>query len=287
MRLSVAHETRYCYERPVRSLIQAMRLTPRPYQGLHLLRWRIEPDVDGRLRPKEDALGNVVHLFSSDGAVEEMTVRVVGEVETSDTDGLVRGAVERVPELVFLRESELTLADPEIQTFARDVTSGARDPLTLLHRLIEAVHREMTFDVDPTDVVTTAREAFALRRGVCQDLSHVFIAGARHLGIPARYVSGYFFRSDGVVDQDAGHAWAEVKVPDLGWVGFDPANGISTTDAHVRVAVGLDYLGAAPIRGSRIGGGSETMKVKLRVESMHPAQTQSQGPGQGQSQSQR
>lgn len=276
MRLSVAHETRYRYERPVRSLIQAMRLTPRPHQGQHILRWRIEPGVDGRLRPQEDAFGNMVHLFSADAIVDEMTVRVVGEVETSDTQGVVRGAVERVPEQVFLRDSELTLADPEIQTFARDAASGAGDALEILHRLLEAVHREMAFDIAPTDVGTTAREAFALRRGVCQDLSHVFIAGARHLGIPARYASGYFFRADGVIDQEAGHAWAEARVPDLGWVGFDPANGISTGEAHVRVAIGLDYLGAAPIRGSRTGGGSETLSVRLRVEDVRPAQFQSQ-----------
>jgi transglutaminase-like putative cysteine protease len=88
-------------------------------------------------------------------------------------------------------------------------------------------------------------------------------------------VSGYFHRADGVTDQDAGHAWVEAKVPGLGWVGFDPANGISTGEAHVRVAAGLDYLGAAPVRGSRYGGGSEKLDVTLTVEA-----------GQSQSQSQ-
>ena len=73
--------------------------------------------------------------------------------------------------------------------------------------------------------------------------------------MPARYVGGYLKRSDGVVGQEAGHAWAEAFVPDLGWVAFDPTNGISATDAHVRVSVGLDYLGAAPVRGTRHGGG--------------------------------
>ena len=106
------------------------------------------------------------------------------------------------------------------------------------------------------------REAFALKRGVCQDLTHVFIAAARSLGIPARYVGGYFHRNDGVIEQDAGHAWAEAFVPELGWVAFDPANGICATDAHVRVAVGLDYLGAAPVRGTRYGGAGETLAVK-------------------------
>jgi transglutaminase-like putative cysteine protease len=124
----------------------------------------------------------------------------------------------------------------------------------------------MQFDTSPTQPTTTAAEAFALKRGVCQDLSHIFIATARSLGIPARYVGGYFHRNDGVTDQEAGHAWTEVFVPDLGWVAFDPTNGICATDAHVRVAVGLDYLGASPVRGTRYGGAGETLAVKVIVD---------------------
>ncbi|MDU6750717.1 MAG: transglutaminase family protein, partial [Bradyrhizobium sp.] len=109
---------------------------------------------------------------------------------------------------------------------------------------------------------------------------HIFIASARAAGIPARFVSGHFLRSDGAVHQEAGHAWAEAYVPNLGWVGFDAANCICTTDAHVRVAIGLDYLGAAPVRGTRYGGGTETLTVKVKVEQVGRG-------GQSQSQSQR
>jgi transglutaminase-like putative cysteine protease len=114
-----------------------------------------------------------------------------------------------------------------------------------------------------------------------QDLTHIFIAAARALGAPARYVAGYFRQGDGTfaegarkaagevasqsADHEAGHAWAEVHVPDLGWVGFDPVNGVCATDHHVRVAVGLDYLGAAPVRGAHYGGGREDVAVSLRV----------------------
>jgi len=135
-----------------------------------------------------------------------------------------------------------------------------------MHALLTALNREITFDTDPTHAATTAAEAFALRRGVCQDLTHIFIAAARRLGVPARYVSGHFYRIDGVTEQDAGHAWAEIFVDELGWVGFDATNGICTTDAHVRVAVGLDYLGAAPVRGTRFGGGGEHLKVAVHVD---------------------
>ena len=127
------------------------------------------------------------------------------------------------------------------------------------------MHGEITFDTDPTHAATTAAEAFKLRRGVCQDLTHIFIAAARHLGVPARYVGGHFYRDDGVTAQEAGHAWAEAYVDRLGWVGFDPANKLCATDAHVRVAVGLDYLGAAPVRGTRFGGSGETMTVAVQV----------------------
>jgi transglutaminase-like putative cysteine protease len=131
---------------------------------------------------------------------------------------------------------------------------------------MKSLNREITFDTSPTQPATTAAEAFKLRRGVCQDLTHIFIAAARRLGIPARYIGGHFFRADGVTAQEAGHAWVEAFVEDLGWVGFDPTNGISATDAHVRVAAGLDYLGASPVRGTRYGGSGETLKVAVNVE---------------------
>lgn len=274
MRVRIEHETHYVYESQIRSLIQILRMTPRSHDGQHVRSWRIEPSADGRLRQNEDALGNLVHHFSADGGVDELSLRVVGEIETSDTAGLVKGAVTRAPDVYFLRDTDLTLADEPLRAFAADVAGDVeRDPLGALHRLMGAINAQIVFDTEPTHVATTAREAFSMRTGVCQDLTHIFIACARALGVPARYVSGYFFRSDGVVEQDAGHAWAEARVPGLGWIAFDPANGICGTEAHVRVAIGLDYLGAAPIRGSRWGGGGEKMDVRLSVENADRAAT--------------
>jgi transglutaminase-like putative cysteine protease len=286
MRIRITHDTVYRYEHPVKGLIQLLRLTPRDHDGQHVLHWRIEPSADGHLKRSEDTFGNILHTFSADGPVPDLTIRVLGEVDTTETHGVVRSAVERLPDIFYLRESSLAQADSDIKTFTADAVGDlAADPLGGLHRLLGALNREVTFDTAPTQSSTTAAEAFAMRRGVCQDLTHIFIAAARHCGIPARYASGYFHRSDGITDQEAGHAWAETKIPDLGWVGFDPTNGIAAGEAHVRVAVGLDYLGAAPVRGSRYGGGSETLAVKLTVESTQ-GQGQAQGHGQTQSQTQ-
>lgn len=118
------------------------------------------------------------------------------------------------------------------------------------------------------DEPTAAIEAFALKRGVCQDLTHIYIAAARSLGIPARYMGGHLHRTDGIMSKEVGHVWAEAFVPDLGWVSFDAANGISATDAYVRIAAGLDYLGASPVRGSRHGGGNESLQVAVNVSQM-------------------
>jgi transglutaminase-like putative cysteine protease len=266
MRIHISHLTSYLYETPATGVIQTLRLTPRNHDGQYVARWRIDVSTDCRLDQHQDAFGNVTHAFTADGPLRELTVTVEGEVETRDTQGVVRGAVERFPPSLYLRETALTSPDAGIASFAEDSRRRAGDsPLNVLHVMLERLHDDMSYDTVPTQVSTPAAEAFALKRGVCQDLTHVFIAAARSLEIPARYVGGYFHRDD-VIDQEAGHAWAEAFVPELGWVAFDAANGLCATDAHVRVAVGLDYLSAAPLRGTRYGGAGEVLSVKIRVD---------------------
>jgi transglutaminase-like putative cysteine protease len=267
MRIRISHATTYRYDTPPTSVTQMLRLTPRNHEGQYVVHWRIDLSEDCLLHQHEDAFGNITHFFTAEGPFSELSVSVEGEVDTQDTNGVVTGAVERFPPSLFLRETALTQTDAAIDEFAGSVRASAgSETLPLLHGLMIALNREITFDTDPTHSATTAAEAFALRRGVCQDLTHIFIAAARQLGIPARYVGGHFYRADGVTAQTAGHAWAEAYVENLGWVGFDPANGIAATEAHVRVAVGLDYLGAAPVRGTRFGGNGETLKVAVHVD---------------------
>jgi transglutaminase-like putative cysteine protease len=275
MRINIAHETLYRYDRPARAVVQTLRLSPRNHDGQYVTRWRIEASVDSRLDQHEDAFGNIIHVFTADGPFNELKITVEGEVDTQETNGVVRGAIERFPPSMYLRETALTAPDQAIVGFARDVwrTAGA-DTLAILHLITQRLNTEFVYDTNPTQTTTTAAEALKLRRGVCQDLAHIFIAAARSLEIPARYIGGHFRRNDGVITQEAGHAWAEAFVPELGWVAFDPTNGICATEAHVRVAVGLDYLGAAPVRGSRSGGGTETLSVAVHIEQ---AGRQSQG----------
>lgn len=280
MRIRISHATTYHYDTPPNGVTQLLRLTPRNHDGQYVVEWRIDLSQDCLLHQHEDAFGNVTHSFTADGPFDELAITVTGEVETQDNSGFVRGAVERFPPAMFLRESPLTLPDAAIVDFAEAARSEAgKDATTLgvMHQLLDNLHSAITFDTTPTQTATTAAEAFKLKRGVCQDLTHIYIAAARHLGVPARYVGGHFYRADGVTAQDAGHAWAECYIDDFGWIGFDPSNGICPTDAHVRVAAGLDFLGASPVRGTRYGGQGETLKVAVHVaQARQQSQTQSQ-----------
>jgi len=277
MRLRIAHSTTYRYEPAATGIIQILRMTPGSHDGQYVAEWQIDVSTDSRLHPHQDAFGNLTHVLT-ESAISDLTIGVEGLIETHDTGGVLRGTDERFPPSLFLRSTPLTAVNPAMAAFSRELRSESEaDTLGFLHALMLQINDHMTFDVDPTTSGTSAAEAFGLKRGVCQDYAHIFIACARSAGVPARFVSGHFMRSDGAVHQQAGHAWAEAFVPDLGWIGFDAANAICSTDAHARVAIGLDYLGAAPVRGTRYGGGNETLTVAVKVDRANrPGQWQSQ-----------
>lgn len=267
MRLKVQHATSYEYGTPAESAIQILRLTPRNHDGQYVKFWRVEVDADYRLTRDEDPFGNITHIFSIEGPIQTMTIRVEGEVETRDTFGIIAGTAERVPRGLWLRDSLLTMPDAAIRMFARRLAAGeGGEALPFLHALNAAIFERLEFVPGSTSVATTAAQAFAAKRGVCQDLAQIFVAACRVVKIPARYVGGYYLRTD-TEDQDAGHAWAEAYVEGLGWMGFDPAHGLNTTDRYVRVACGADAADAAPIRGARVGGYDEQLKVEVHVSS--------------------
>lgn len=286
MRIRISHETTYTYDGTVQSAVQLLRVTPRSNDAQFVRQWRVSVDADARLDRGEDAYGNITHLIFVDGPIDKLTILVEGEVDTHDNRGIVSGTVERVTEKLFLRETRLTASTPEIAEIARAaLCSEGGDLLAALHRINADLHQVMKFEVGETHAETTAAEAFKAKTGVCQDFAHIFIAAARAAGVPARYVSGYYLRSD-CIRQEAGHAWAEAYLPSIGWVAFDPAHGICATEQHVRVAIGADAQEAAPIRGARTGGSGEALAVSIQVApGRRQGQSQSQGSG-GQSQQQ-
>jgi len=261
MRIRIAHSIAYAYAEPARHITQILRLTPGDHDGQHVMSWRIEPTVDGRMRVGQDPYGNIMHTFSVEGPVTSIAIQVNGLIETNDLAGVVRGGAERVPPQVFRRDTMLTTPDEALRGFALEVARGEQTPLSTMHALMDALHDEMTCleTADRTGIGAAA--AFAARAGIAQDIAHVFMACARQLGHPARYVSGYVARSEELEHDNGAHAWAEIHLDDFGWIGFDCANGLCPIDTHVRIAAGLDYYEAAPVRGARKGGSDENLAV--------------------------
>ena len=277
MQLAVNYTTAYHYAEPVQRIVQLLRVTPSSFAGQAVLDWRIDVDCDARLREGRDGYGNVTHMLYIDRSVRSLAVTIAGRVLTEDRNGVVQGLPHDLPPEVFTRVTPLTAAGPAINEIADWTKKGKDSTLDKLHRLAARLHETMRFDTDATGIDTVAEDAFAERHGVCQDFTHIFIATARRLGWPARYVSGHLFRRDGMLVQEAAHAWAEAWIEDLGWTAFDALNGICTDEAYIRVACGLDYRDAAPVAGARSGGGAEDLAVEVKVSEAAPqAQAQSQ-----------
>ena len=265
MHLRVRHRTSYRFDQPQQRLVQLTRLTPPSFAGQTVIGWEIGLDCDARLRPARDGYGNDLTMIYVDGPISALTIDVAGEVLTEDRAGIVQGGAEPLPAAVFLRDTALTRADAAIVALADEACAAEDKTLARLHALNRLLAERMRFDTGGMDVALAAADALGRGHGVCQDFAHVFSAAAPSMGVPARYVSGHLFRRDGETDQPAAHAWAEAYLGDIGWVGFDPANGISPDDAYIRVAVGLDYREAAPIAGARVGFGTETLDVAVSV----------------------
>lgn len=262
MHLTIRNEIRFGFAAPARNLTVLLRLSPRSHEGQHVTGSRIDADIDCSLKVGQDAFGNVTHGFSAAGPLGGFTITSVCQVETHDAAGIVRGGAERLPLDIYLRETELAAADAELRRFAERATAAESEPLGRLHALMQAVHDEIAWAEPPPEAgapvaAPTAAQAFAARAGDATSHAHIFAAAARHLALPCRHVTGYLLRARPSPDGQAigaAHAWAEAYVPTLGWIGFDPVENLCPNGHHVRVAAGLDALGAAFFRGTGCGG---------------------------------
>lgn len=270
MLLTVSHVTTYRYSSPVRSAVQSLRLTPSSFEGQQTHSWQIGVEGGVRGAAFRDGAGDWIESWSVPGPVDVVCVRVEGVVETRDLTGMLRGYRESVPAGAYMRETQATRADAALTDLSRKATSGAIDPLDAAHRLSAAVGEAIDYQPGTTGAHTTAAEALLQGQGVCQDHAHAMIAVARVAGLPARYVSGYLHTSDNEGDRaayEAAHAWAEVWLDTLGWVGFDPANAVCPDDRYIRLGSGYDAGDAAPIRGIAHGLVEESLDVSVAVRS--------------------
>ncbi|MCV2865535.1 transglutaminase family protein [Albidovulum sediminicola] len=262
MRLKISHATRYRFDHPVRYGLQQLRKTPWDSDTQRVLSWDTQVAGGRKELSFRDHHGNMVELISFERDATELVVTCVGEVELADGNGVIGRHRGPTPLWLYARPSPRTRAGVGVKALLRQVEGEGT--LARMHALMAAVEQAVVYEVGASDPGWDAEAALSAGRGVCQDQAHAFIACAREMGVPARYVSGYLML-DGRIEQEAMHAWAEAHVDGLGWVGFDVANAICPDDRYVRLAAGLDYADAAPVIGTRLGGQGESMDIQIQV----------------------
>ncbi|CUX28770.1 transglutaminase family protein [Rhizobium oryzihabitans] len=272
MRLKITHTTEYVYDEPMPYALQRLRLTPQTGPCQTVEDWDVSVDGATVEVTYDDHFGNRVALVETEGPQRKVKVLASGLVITEDKAGVFGTHTGNAPLWLFMRETPLTKPGKLVRELAK--TSNGDSELARLHDLMENIHRKVQYMPGSTDTETTAETALEAGKGVCQDHAHILISAARLIGLPARYVSGYLMM-DEVAQQTATHAWAEVHLQGLGWVGFDAANNICPDDHYVRIASGLCYRDCAPISGMRIGPAGETLSVSVTVQ-----ETQSQSQSQ-------
>lgn len=264
MQLTIRHTTEYAYNTPVEFALQQVKLRPLDSTVQSVSGWSLEVEGGKIETSYRDHYANHVDLVSADAGTQNLSITASGTVETRDASGILGKVYGRAPLWHFAQNTRLTEPGEAVKMLAQTVAKHD-DKLSGLHALSAEILKALPYETGHTNAKTTAEEALEIGKGVCQDHANIFASAARAAGLPARYVSGYLMMNDSV-DQDASHAWAEVHLEHLGWVGFDVSNGVCPDERYVRIAVGRDAHDAAPIFGLRGGAGHESLVVSLQVQ---------------------
>ena len=281
----VVHRTVYRYARPVEHSLHHFRLTPVHDRLQRVLSHQLDLSVPGQVRDYDDVFGNRARKLRVDTPFEELVIEARSRVRMLDVDPLdyrpLRGGTtiplvwmpwQRQMMQPFLLPPELPETElAELNEYAMSfVRRNGSDVLDTLLDINTTIHREYAYKQGETTLTTTPFDVYTARRGVCQDFTNLFICLTRLLGVPARYTCGYIYtgpKDQRHVQSEASHAWVQVYLPEVGWKGFDPTNGILTQTDHIRLAVGRNYRDATPTGGTiYVGGGGETLSVDVTVE---------------------
>ncbi len=283
--LEVCHETTYRYKKPVERSTHLFRMEPLRDRLQQVESFSLEISVDGQQRDYEDVFGNRVRRLLVETPFTELSIVAKSRVRALDRDPLDFRPIHQssTMPLVWMPWQRQVLQPyllppelPETQLLELSeyamsfVERNDHDLLETVLDINQTIFAEYAYRQGSTTLATTAFHVYSERQGVCQDFTNLFICLARLLGVPARYVCGYIYtgpKNSNQVQSEASHAWVQVYLPEVGWRGFDPTNGILTQTDHVRVAVGRNYIDATPTSGTiYVGGGKESLKANVRVD---------------------
>jgi transglutaminase-like putative cysteine protease len=288
MLLEIRHLTQYRYDALVRESVMELWVQPQKSATQRLISFELELEPAAQLFSYVDGFGNAVYHFDAPQPHNQLTVRAHALVETEAVealpDALDRGEWDRLKsqfvrgeQFDFLRPHGYARPTPALEAFSRRLkleTLRRADPLTAVRGLCRAIYEGLEYEAGVTRADSPIDEALEAGRGVCQDFAHIMLAICRGWGLPARYVSGYLFtdaKGGDRSDPDATHAWVEVFLPSLRWIGLDPTNNTPTGERHVIVAVGRDYDDVPPSRGVFKGDADSELEVAVSVRQTRTA----------------
>jgi transglutaminase-like putative cysteine protease len=261
MRIRIEHTTSFTYDQPISEAYTEMRLRPLDGSGQHCLSFNLTTEPHGETLKYNDRFGNDVRHFDVIQPHQVLMVSARSEVLTPDDYLQPTETLSPLDEYDYLGESPYANPTREICEFA-SAYAVPNDPQATALALMHAVYGTIKYEKGATDVTTTAAQALALCRGVCQDFSHILLAACRCQGIPARYVSGYLYNHG---HSAATHAWVDVYLAGVGWRSLDCTHDKPQSAQYVRVAIGRDYADVPPTRGIFVGNAKEKMDVSVKV----------------------
>ena len=291
MLLEIRHVTQYHYADEVRESVMELCVQPQKSSHQRLVSFELDLDPPAQLFSYADPFGNAIYHFDVPQPHDRLTIQARSAVETQPPPALpealdmgewdrLRSDFVRGENFDFLRHHGFAVDTPALAAFIAEHELDrlkTRDPLTAVRMLSKVIYESFAYDPEATDADSPIDVALAARAGVCQDFAHIMIAVCRDWGVPARYVSGYLFtdRSAGDrSDPDATHAWVEVFLPSVRWIGIDPTNNIEAGERHVACAVGRDYADVPPSRGVYKGEADSQLAVAVSVRRARAAMTE-------------
>ena len=264
MFIKISHTTNYNFAEKVPRLIQSLKLYPTSCKNQKILNWKITSSQGTVVDSFYDALGHkIINIYNKE-LMGLQEIKSIGEVKTKNYFGTVLGLEEKVNPMCFLRHTPLTFPGKKIIEMSRKIKKK-KNIIQFCHELNLFVSEIIKYKSNSTDNNTSAEMALSKGEGVCQDFAHILISLSKTFNLPARYVNGYLIEDANTTDYFT-HAWVEIYISELGWVGFDPSHKICINDKYVRISCGFDFIDASPIKGVKLNYlGSEQLSFKVDI----------------------
>lgn len=284
MKYNILHKNIFQYESFVEQSWNTIRLKPRTNETQRLITYDLTISPVSMTSEYQDIWRNNVGSFFIAQPHQQLMIESKSVVSVQKAPYIFNlhysDSMKEIFHSVMFREhympylmtsSYTTLNHEQLQTIIKEVgTLHESNPVRFACNVMTYLYHTIRYDTEATTVNTLAHEAFTLKAGVCQDYTHIMIGILRHFHIPTRYISGYLYveRGDGLIGETATHAWVEIMVPGIGWVGLDPTNNVEVLDKHIILSVGRDYRDVSPVEGV-YHGGKHTLDVSVLVEKIN------------------